>query len=207
MWTIITTATIAGALIGLGLTRNLATLHYRRPEETSLPKPTQTWWLIPALAATWGTLTWRHADDAWPILALWLPLTAALGWLSAVDLDVRRLPDKILLPSAVWMVIILIADAIHAGSPRPVSIAASMGIVAGLGAWVVHVASRGAIGFGDVKLVAFLSASLAFINPTLVFPACLSACLMAIVVAIATRQRQTPFGPWLALAFVAALGS
>lgn len=205
MWII--TATIAGALIGSGLMWNLATLRYRRTEETDLPKPAQTWWLIPALAAAWGALTWRHTDDAWPILALWLPLAAALGWLSVVDLDVQRLPDKILLPTAGWSIIILTADAIHTGNPRPALTAASMGIVAGLGAWIVHLASWGAFGFGDVKLVAFLSASLAFVNPTLVFPAFLGACLIAIAVTIATRQRQIPFGPWLALAFTAALSS
>ena len=197
MWII--TATIAGALIGLGLMRNLATLSYRRPEETSLPKPAQARWLIPALAAAWGTLTWRHMDDAWPILALWLPLTATLGWLSAVDLDVQRLPDKILLPTAGWTIIILATDTIYSGDPQPTLIAAGMGLAAGLGTWILHLASHGAIGFGDVKLVAILSASLALINPALVLPALLAACLIALSVFSLTRHRELSFGPWLIL--------
>ncbi len=202
MWII--TATIAGALIGLGLMRTLATLSYRRPNETDLPKPTQAWWLIPALATAWGTLTWRHMDDAWPILALWLPLVVAHGWLSAVDLDVQRLPDKILLPTAAWTTLILTADATHSGNPRSALTAVGIGIAAGLGTWILHLASRGAIGFGDVKLVALLSVSLAIVNPVLVLSASLGACFITIAASAVTRQRQLPFGPWLALGFTAA---
>lgn len=206
MWII--TATIAGALIGLGLMRNLATLRYRRPEETDIPKPAHAWWLIPALAAAWGALTWRHTDDAWPILALWLPLTAALGWLSAVDLDVQRLPDKILLPSAAWTTLILATDAIYSGNPRPALTAAGIGLTVGLGTWTLHLASRGAIGFGDIKLVAILSTNLAIINPTLVMPALLVACLLALAFIAAARNHELSFGPSLALGFalVATLG-
>ncbi len=203
MWII--TATILGALVGLGLMRNLATVNYRRPEEVSLPKPEQAWWLIPALAAAWGTLTWRYADDAWPVLALWLPLVAALGWLSAVDLDVQRLPNKILLPSTSWTIFILATDAIYSDDPRPALTAAGIGIAAGLGTWLLHLASRGAIGFGDVKLVALLSGSLAFINPALVLSALVTGCLATIAVSITTHQRQLSLGPWLALGFTIAV--
>ena len=64
MWTIITAA--AGALVGLILMRNLATLRYRRPDERELPKPPHAWWLIPALAVVWGWLTWRHQEQPGP---------------------------------------------------------------------------------------------------------------------------------------------
>ncbi len=201
----IITATIAGALVGLGLMRNLATLRYRHSEEVNFPKPAPVWWLVPLLAAAWGTLTWRHTDDAWPILVLWLPLTAALGWLSAVDLDVQRLPDKILLSSAGWTILILAADAIYSGNPRPALTAAGIGLTVGLGAWTLHLASCGAIGFGDIKLVTLLAANLAIINPVLVLLALLGACLIAIAVYMLTRQRELPFGPWLTLAFTLAV--
>lgn len=198
MWII--TATIAGAVIGLGLMHNLATLRYRYPEEADIPKPAHARWLIPVLTAAWGALAWRHTDDAWPILALWLPLTAALGWLSAVDLDVQRLPDKILLPSAGWTILILAADTIYSGNPRPALTAAGIGIATGLGTWTLHLASRGAIGFGDVKLVALLSASLAIISPIVVLPSLLGACLLTIAISATTHSRKLSFGPELALA-------
>ncbi len=125
MWTIITAA--AGALVGLILMRNLATLRYRRPDERELPAPPHAWWLIPALAVVWGWLTWRHQEQLWPVVVLWLPLAAALGWLSAVDLDVRRLPDVVVLPAAGWVTAILAAHAITTDSPTPAFLTAAIG--------------------------------------------------------------------------------
>ena len=204
MWATITAA--AGALVGLMLMRNLATLRYRRPDERELPIPPRAWWLIPALAIVWGWLTWHHREHPWPVLALWLPLAAALGWLSAVDLDVRRLPDAVVLPAAGWVTAVLATHAITTGSPTPAFLAAAIGLVAGAAAWVLHLASRGGVGFGDVKLVAILAAAVAMVSPSLVLPALFASCLVAIAVALITRQREFAFGPSVALGCVLAVG-
>lgn len=204
MWTIITAA--AGALVGLILMRNLATLRYRRPDERELPKPPHAWWLIPALAVVWGWLTWRHQEQLWPVLVLWLPLAAALGWLSAVDLDVRRLPDAVVLPAAGWVATVLAALAITTGSLAPAFLAAAIGAAVGTAAWILHTTSRGAFGFGDVKLVAILSAAVAVVCPSRVLPALFASCLVAIAVALVTRRREFAFGPSLAVGCVLAMG-
>lgn len=200
MWTIL--ATMVGALVGFALIRNLATLRYRRPDELKLPKPSTGWWLIPALAIVWAWLAWRYHDHAWPVLALWLPLTAALGWLSAVDLDVRRLPDAVIGPTAGWVGVVLTGHAISSGTPTPALTAAATGLTTGLAAWVLHLVSRGGFGFGDIKLVAILSAGLALIAPQFVLPGLAVSCLTAIISALATRHRDIPFGPSLAIGFV-----
>ena len=204
MWTITTAA--AGALVGLILMRNLATLRYRRPDERELPKPPHAWWLIPALAVVWGWLTWRHQEQPWPVVVLWLPLAAALGWLSAVDLDVRRLPDAVMLPVTGWVTAILAAHAITTGSPAPAFLAATIGLAVGAAAWILHLASRGGFGFGDVKLVAVLSAAVALTSPSLVMPGLFASCLVAIAVSVVTRRREFAFGPSLALGCVLAVG-
>lgn len=204
MWTIITAA--AGALVGLILTRNLATLRYRRPDERELPTPPHAWWLIPALAVVWGWLTWRHQEQVWPVVVLWLPIAAALGWLSAVDLDVRRLPDAVVLPAAGWVTATLAAHAITTGSPTPAFLAAAIGLAVGAAAWILHLASRGDFGFGDVKLVALLSAAVAIVSPALVLPALFASCLVAIALALVTRRREFAFGPSLAVGCVLAVG-
>lgn len=204
MWATITAA--AGALIGLSLVRNLSTLRYRRPDERKLPVPRRAWWLIPALAIVWGWLTWHHQEQPWPVLALWLPLAAALGWLSAVDLDVHRLPDAVLLPAAGWVTAVLATQAIATGSPTRAVVAAAVGLVTGAAAWILHLASRGGVGFGDVKLVAIIAAAVAMVSPSLVLPAFFVSCLVAIALALVTRRHEFAFGPSLAFGCVMTMG-
>lgn len=204
MWTIITAS--AGALVGLILMRHLATLRYRRPDERDLPKPPHAWWLIPALAVVWGWLAWRQQEQPWPVVVLWLPLAAALGWLSAVDLDVRRLPDAVMLPAAGWVTAVLATLAITTDSPTLALLAATIGLAVGAAAWILHLASRGDFGFGDVKLVAVLSAAVALVSPSLVLPALFASCLVAIAVALVARRHDFAFGPSLTVGFILAVG-
>ena len=204
MWII--TAAILGALTGAGLALQLRTLRYRRPDEQHLPQPRPAWWLIPATALAWAWLTWQLSPDNPAQLALWLPLSAAVGWLSAVDLDVQRLPDRVLAPAAVWVVLVLGEDAIARGSAEQAATPLLIGAVTGLGAWLLHYISRGRFGFGDVKLVAILGTALAFIHPSLVLPGLLAACLIAIAGSLLTRRHEFPFGPSLAVGSVIAAG-
>lgn len=205
MWPIIA-ATAAGAGAGWMLARQLRTLDYRRPDELDLPQPRNAWWLTFATALAWGWLTWHLAGANWPAPVLWLPLSAALGWLSAVDLDVRRLPDKVMWPAAGWVTLTLLAQAVITRSVTSGLLPLAFGLAAGIAAWIIHHTSRGALGFGDVKLVAILTTSIALINPGLILPALLASCLIAIATSLPTHQRQFPFGPSLAAGHVLAIG-
>ena len=199
-------AGLAGAAIGVLIALQLRTLRYRRPDEQNQPRPKAAWWLIPAVGASWAWLTWHLAQTHWTVLVLWLPLTATLGWLSAVDLDVRRLPTNVILPASVWVTLLLIINGITTGSPHQALAAAAVGAAAGIGAWILHVASRGGLGFGDVKLITILAAALALIHPRLVLPALLAASLIGILTARLTHRREFEFGPSLAIGSILAIG-
>ena len=105
-------AVLAGTLVGWVLTRLLASLGYRRPVEAGRPAPANRWWLIPATGAAWGWVVITLANQPEAVIVMWLPLTAALGWIAAVDLDVQRIPDRALRPTAIWVGTCLMALAI-----------------------------------------------------------------------------------------------
>ena len=205
MWIMV--AGLAGAAIGVLIALQLRTLRYRRPDEQNQPRPKAAWWLIPAAtAASWAWLTWHLTNTHWTALVLWLALTATLGWLTVVDLDVRRLPNNITLPAGVWVTLLLIINGITTGSPHQALAAAAVGAAAGLGAWILHIASRGGLGFGDVKLITILGAALALIHPRLVLPALLAASIIGILTARLTHRREFEFGPSLAIGSILAIG-
>ena len=205
MWIMV--AGLAGAAIGVLIALQLRTLRYRRPDEQNQPRPKAAWWLIPAAtAASWAWLTWHLTNTHWTALVLWLALTATLGWLTVVDLDVRRLPNNITLPAGVWVTLLLIINGITTGSPHQALAAAAVGAAAGLGAWILHIASRGGLGFGDVKLITILGAALALIHPRLVLPALLAASLIGILTARLTHRHEFEFGPSLAIGSILAIG-
>jgi len=98
-------AGVLGLLIGALQLANLRRLDYRRPDERHLPAPADPWWVVPSTLIAM-TLTMARGDPGHPYAALViLPLAVTGAWLSAVDLDVRRLPDRILMPTAVATVL------------------------------------------------------------------------------------------------------
>ena len=88
--------------------------------------------------------------------------------------------------------------------------AVTRGVLAGAGCFlgfaVLHVASQGGLGFGDVKLAALLGVAVGVISPTTLLAALLLGCVLALVWAAITRTRQLPFGPGLGLGAVIAAG-
>jgi leader peptidase (prepilin peptidase)/N-methyltransferase len=179
-------------------------LTHRRADES--PKSTPpVWWLIPLVAASWGWLTWRLLDAPWPILTLWLPLSAALAWLAAVDLDVARLPDRILVPAAIWTAG-RIGLTLWITGPLAALGAILAAALCGGGFWILHLTGRDALGFGDVKLAAVIGAAAALVSWSAVLYALVAGCILTIAWAAARRQRELAFGPWLALGAVVAVG-
>ena len=80
-----------------------------------------------------------------------MPLALAGPWLAAVDFDVRRLPDRVLLPLLAWQA--LITAGLFITGHRDTGLAVVIGAVACLiGLSSLHWFSDGAVGFGDVKL-------------------------------------------------------
>jgi leader peptidase (prepilin peptidase)/N-methyltransferase len=137
---------------------------------------------------------------------------AAIGIaLAAIDFDVQRLPDAIVLPSYVIGVVLLMP----AGAVDDDWHAAARGLIAMTGLFALYfalaLAYPGGMGFGDVKLAGLLGLYLGWVSWGSVVVATFGAFLLGGIaggVLIAARRANhksaIPFGPFmLAGAFVA----
>jgi leader peptidase (prepilin peptidase)/N-methyltransferase len=137
-------------------------------------------------------------------LALELPFAAMLIAVAAIDLDHRIVPNKILLPAAIWG---LAAGAVVHPGDLPEMLIAAAGAFAFL--LIAALARPGGMGMGDVKLAGVMGLYLGLS----VIPALLIAFLSGSAVGIAImarggigeRKSAVPFAPFLALGGIVAL--
>jgi leader peptidase (prepilin peptidase)/N-methyltransferase len=138
---------------------------------------------------------------------------AAIGvTLAVIDLDVRRLPDVIILPSYIVSVLLLMpagaADADWSGAER-----AMAGMVALIALFfALALAYPNGLGMGDVKLAGLLGMYLGWLSWNALFLTAIGSILIAavsgsfaIVTKHATRNMAVPIGPCLVSAAVLAL--
>jgi leader peptidase (prepilin peptidase)/N-methyltransferase len=131
-------------------------------------------------------------------LLLYLPFTALLIAVAAIDLEHRIVPNKLLLPAAIWA---LAAWAAVDLDFLPEALAAGVGAFAFL--LLAALAHPAGMGMGDVKLAGAIGLYLGLA----VIPALLVAFLAGSVVGIAivaregaaARKKGVPFAPFLAL--------
>jgi leader peptidase (prepilin peptidase)/N-methyltransferase len=131
-------------------------------------------------------------------LALYLPFTALLIAVAAIDLDHRIVPNKLLAPAAVWAVA---AWAVVDLGYLPEALLAGAG--AFLFLLLAALAYPAGMGMGDVKLAGVMGLYLGLS----VIPALLVAFLAGAIVGIALIARQgsdarklgVPFAPFMAL--------
>jgi leader peptidase (prepilin peptidase) / N-methyltransferase len=157
--------------------------------------------LFAAVAARFG-LSWE--------LPAYLYLAAVSISLAAIDLDVMRLPDRIVLPSYVVAVVLLVPAALtgHDGA------AALRGLAAAAALFTLYrllaVIPRG-MGGGDVKLAPLLGLYLGWLGWSPVAVGAFAGFLLGgvggtvlLATRLATRRSRIPFGPYmLAGAFLA----
>lgn len=137
----------------------------------------------------------RGAEDD---LAMQLPFAAVLIAVAFIDLDHRIIPNRILLPAAVYGV--AAAAIVRTGDLPELLIA---GTAAFLALLLTALAYPAGMGMGDVKLAGVMGLYLGIA----VIPALLGAFLLGSVVGIAmiaregagARKKGVPFGPFLAL--------
>ena len=197
---------LLGAFIGLAIRSRMADLSYRRDEEVDQPYPGPRWWIPVATAAASGLLALRFGIERWPLLLPTLPLAWFGPWLSAIDLEVRRLPNQLLAAHGVLVAAGVGAASLITSDPS-IAIQAVLGsAVAFVVFWILDHLRPGGFGWGDGKYVPIIGAATAAISPTVEWWAFLIACVAAIV-ATPFRRRLTnfPFGPWLAAAALAAI--
>ena len=146
------------------------------------------------------------AAAAWVELVAFLVLTAVSIALALIDLDTRRLPNVIVLPTLLAGILLLGVAAVLRGDLTALAGAAIGG--AGLFALylVLALVSRGGMGMGDVKLAAVLGLYLGFLGwgnllvgafAAFIFGGVFGLVLM--LIRRAGRKTAIPFGPWMIL--------
>lgn len=158
-----------------------------------------------ATAAAFVTVT-LWSGQHWATIA-WLYLAAVSIALALIDLDHQRLPNVIVLPSAVVTTILLAVAAWNPGG------AADWGhllrALLGAGALFIFYAAAATIypagmGWGDVKLAAVVGLGTAWAGWGALFIGTLTGFVIGAVVGIAVmlatkqgRKTRVPFGPWM----------
>jgi prepilin signal peptidase PulO-like enzyme (type II secretory pathway) len=129
---------------------------------------------------------------------------AALVVLSAIDIETRLIPNRIVLPAAA---VVLVGDIVV--EPDQASEWLISAAAAGIIATVIVVVTRGGLGAGDAKLCVLLGAGLGYAVLGGLVVGTLAGGMAAIVLLARNgadaRRTMLPYGPFLALGGVIAL--
>jgi leader peptidase (prepilin peptidase)/N-methyltransferase len=152
-----------------------------------------------------AAVTWRllALDMPWALPA-YLYLVAAGIALAMIDIDTKRLPNAIVLPSYPVVAVLLTLAALGASDWWPLA-------RAGLGAvtlfafyFAIVLAVPAGMGFGDAKLAGVLGALMGYLSWSAVIVATFGAFLLGAVVGVtlmlvgrAGRKTAIPFGPFM----------
>jgi leader peptidase (prepilin peptidase)/N-methyltransferase len=150
--------------------------------------------------------------------SLWETMAFA-GWAAAavaltfIDLAVHRLPDRLTLPAAAWVLLWLGIDAASSGSGQDWVRAAVAGLVCGVGfALVTLIFGARGFGLGDAKMALGAGALLGWLGWTALVAGLLLSFLASGLTAVALlvarrvgRKDTLPFGPFLAIGTLATL--
>jgi leader peptidase (prepilin peptidase)/N-methyltransferase len=151
----------------------------------------------------------RGLDQPQASAGLWalpafLYLAAVSVALAAIDIDVRRLPDRIVLPSIVVGVVLLAVATFGAGDWGILLRAVIGGAALFAFYFALVLAYPRGMGFGDVKLAALLGLYLGWMGWDALIVGAFAAFLIGGVFAIvlvlvkkANGKTAIPFGPWM----------
>jgi len=132
---------------------------------------------------------------------VWL---AALALLTLKDLEERRIPNVIVLPTAA---LVLLAVAIL--HPDRLAEAVGAAVAAAAFLFLPGLIARGGVGMGDVKLAFLLGTALGRGVAAALLLGCLAAAIAGLVLIVrngaAARKKTLPFAPFLVFGAVAAL--
>jgi leader peptidase (prepilin peptidase)/N-methyltransferase len=144
-------------------------------------------------------------------LPAYLVLFAGLVALSAIDIDLHRLPNKVVYPTLFVMAPLFVLAAAADHRWDDLGRAAAGGAIAWALLYVIHVAAPRGMGFGDVRLAGVLGVALGWLGLAYVllglFLAFLTSSVIGvglIVTKVKSRKDKVPFGPFLALGAVIA---
>lgn len=163
-----------------------------------------------ATGVLFGALAARIGYD-WALPA-YLYLGAIAVALALIDLDTKRLPNPIVLPSYVVGAVLLGAAALAAGEPRAI-LRTAIGGAALFGIYFLLVAAYPqGMGWGDVKLAGVLGMYLAYLGWAEWFTGWLLGFFLgglfgvaALLLRRANRKTMVPYGPFMILGALVAV--
>lgn len=193
-------AVLAG-LAGWFASRWLGTRAYRYEEEQDLPLRSVRW-VIPS-AVLLGLLV-GLASGRLAIGPVHLVAGLVLLVLTAIDIDVRRLPDRLTKPLAAGLLVALLAVALIDGSFDSWVRAVLAGLTLGAVYLVLVLVGGGGMGLGDAKLAPSLGMLLGFQSWSHVLLGSMVTLVVAGLAALylvlfrgAGRKSHMAFGPFL----------
>ena len=164
-------------------------------------------------AVAFVLVTWRAVQlDQLPVLPALLLFTALGVALSAIDLDVRRLPNVLVLPAYPVLGALLALAAAVTGD-WPALLRALLGAVALFGFFfLLALVYPSGMGFGDGKLAGVIGLLLGYLSWGAVVVGAFAGFFLGAVVGVAVmavgaggRRTALPFGPFMVLGALAAL--
>lgn len=192
-------AVVAGLLLGPA-TLWLIRVNLRRPRP---PRPRDAAAVI-ALVGLLAAFALEQ-DRGYGLLPLIVFGIAA----SAVDLAERRLPDPLTCSLMGATTIVVMTECVITGDTDAAVRAAAAAACVYAGALLAKVVQSSAIGWGDVKLVLSLAATLGWWNEKAVFTGVFMwgtfIMVAALIVGLKDRRRDVPYGPALLLGTLGAV--
>ncbi|MCW2600796.1 MAG: Prepilin peptidase [Frankiales bacterium] len=147
-----------------------------------------------------------------PVLPAYLYLAAIGIALALIDLDVKRLPDALTLPSYVVVAVLLAFAAVAGHHPGALLRALVGAVVLGAFYFVVWFAYPAGMGFGDVKLAPTLGAYLGWLGYGVLATGAFLGFLYGGLIGIGLvlfkeggRKTKIPFGPFMLLGTLTAI--
>jgi leader peptidase (prepilin peptidase)/N-methyltransferase len=166
--------------------------------------------LVTAASFAAVTVWWGSATTVEPLASVLFGLVAYLYLASIsialclIDIDVHRLPNTIVFPSYVVLVVLIGAASLVDGDYWSLARAAIGGVGLFAFYFILAVAYPGGMGFGDVKLSGVLGFALAWLGFGTLAVGAFAAFLIGgvfgvllLLVRRAGRKTRIPFGPWM----------
>jgi leader peptidase (prepilin peptidase)/N-methyltransferase len=158
-----------------------------------------------ATGVLFAAVTWRLLAINLPwALAAYLYLAAAGLALAMIDIDVKRLPDKIALPSYAVVAVLLTIAALGEHDWWPLARAAIGTAALFAFYFALAFAYPAGMGFGDVKLAGVLGALMGYLSWSALIVATFGAFLLGAVIGVTLivsgrggRKTAIPFGPFM----------
>jgi leader peptidase (prepilin peptidase)/N-methyltransferase len=156
-----------------------------------------------AVGSVWLVLSLRFGFT--PVLPAFLAMGTTLVILSAIDLEHRRIPNRVLVPASILACLLLVGAAVISSDYRSLGNGALGAMGYGLPLLAVALFAPGGMGGGDIKLAVYLGAHLGWLSLPHVAVGAFLAFLVGGTVALGLlvagrkgRKDPIPFGPFMA---------